>query len=190
MQTPPNDPRLDVVLRRGAEIWRDWCVEHEGLFHRVIPADHALAIEALRTELPRAHSFLELGSATGVVTILADLLGFDAYGIEIEPRLVDVAEALAEEVESRATFAQGTFVPTEYKDEVSLLESDYLTPTEGADAYEELGLDLGDFDLVYAYPWPGEEDWLIEMVRRCAGPSTRLMLYTVRDGFEVLEPDA
>jgi hypothetical protein len=181
-----GDPRLDEVLRLGAEAWRDFCAERAGEFHRVIPADHALAIEVLREQRAHANTFLELGSATGVIAILADLLGFEAYGVEIEPTLVEVAERLAEEVGSGATFVEGSFVPTEYRDEVDLLESEYLTPTEGADAYGEMGLEIADFDLVYAYPWPGEEDWLIEMVRRFGGPRTSLMIYTVRDGFEIL----
>jgi len=181
------DRRIDALLREGAEAWRDYCQRRSGEFHRVIPADHALAVEVLRRESARANTFLELGSATGVITILADMLGMEAHGIEIEPDLVDFAEDLAETHDSGAEFTLGSFVPEEYRDEVELLESDYLTPTEGADAYGEMGLEIADFDLVYAYPWPGEEDWLIEMVRRFGGPRTRLLIYTVRDGFEVVE---
>lgn len=181
-----HDPRLDEILRLGSEAWRDFCAERSGEFHRVIPADHALAIDVLRDLRERNNTFLELGSATGVITILADLLGYEAYGIEIEPSLVETAERLAEEVGSGAQFVEGSFVPPSYRDEVDLLESDYLTPTEGLDAYDEMGLEIADFDLVYAYPWPGEEDWLVEMVRRFGGPRTTLMIYTVRDGFEVL----
>lgn len=181
-----QDPRFQELLRAGAEIWRDYCNENAGVFHRVIPADHALAIEVLRDQRETANTFLELGSATGVITIIADLLGFEAYGIEIESDLVDVSERLAEDVGSSASFIEGSFVPEEYRDNVDLLESDYMTPTEGADAYADMGLDLADFDLVYAYPWPGEEDWLIEMVRRFGGERTRLMIYTVRDGYEIV----
>lgn len=181
-----HDSRLEETLRLGAEAWRDFCAERAGEFHRVIPADHALAIDVLNDLRDTNNTFLELGSATGVITILADLLGFEAYGIEIEPSLVETAERLAEEVGSGAHFVEGSFVPPSYRDEVDLLESDYLTPTEGLDAYGEMGLEIADFDLVYAYPWPGEEDWLVEMVRRFGGPRTTLMIYTVRDGFEVL----
>lgn len=181
-----QDQRFDELLKTGAEIWRDYCNEHAGIFHRVIPADHALAIDVLRDQRRSAHTFLELGSAMGVITIIADLLGFEAYGIEIEPTLVDTAERLAEEVGSSATFVEGSFVPIDYRDNVDLLESDYMTPTEGADAYSDMGLEIADFDLVYAYPWPGEEDWLIEMVRRHGGERTKLMIYTVRDGYEIV----
>lgn len=184
--TPSDDPRFAQLLRDGAEIWRDYCQRRASEFHRVIPADHAAAIDALAAERSRANTFLELGSATGVITIIADLLGFEAYGIELESELVDISEDLAARVGSGATFVEGSFVPPEYRDEVHLLMSEYETPTEGADAYAEMGLDLADFDLVYAYPWPGEEEWLIELVRRFGGPRTRLMVYTVRDGFELL----
>lgn len=185
-EDPHQDARFGDLLREGAEIWRDYCQDRAGEFHRVIPADHAAAIEALAAERARAHTFLELGSATGVITIIADLLGFEAYGIEIEPDLVEISEDLAARVGSGATFVEGSFVPPDYRDQVDLLMSDYMTPTEGADAYAEIGLDIADFDLVYAYPWPGEEDWLIELVRRHGGPRTRLMIYTVRDGYEIV----
>ncbi|MEL6715864.1 MAG: class I SAM-dependent methyltransferase [Planctomycetota bacterium] len=180
-----HDPRIEQLLRRGDEIWREYCDAQER-FHRVIPADHALAVEALTEHRARKHSFLELGAATGVITILADLLGYDAWGIEIEPDLVQTAEGLAREVGSGANFVEGSFVPMPYRDEVELLDAEILTPTEGDDAYAEMGRTLADFDLVYAYPWPGEEDWQIEMVRRFGGPQTELLMYTLRDGFEIV----
>jgi hypothetical protein len=39
-----------------------------------------------------------------VITILADLLGFEAHGIELDPRLVEVAPSLARRHGSRARF--------------------------------------------------------------------------------------
>ncbi len=73
----------------------------------------------------------------------------------------------------------------EFRDEIELLSADFLTISEGLDAYEQLGLTIADFDLVYGYPWPGEEDWLAELVHREAGPTTSLMMYSVTDGFRV-----
>ena len=49
------------------------------------------------------------------------------------------------------------------------------------------GMDLCDFDLVYAYPWPGEEDWLFELMRRHARPDAMLLTYEVCEGFRVTE---
>ena len=176
---------FEELLLRGSEIWRDFTARRSGSFTRVIPADHRDARVALEEQRSRASSFLELGSGTGVITILADLLGFDAYGIEIEPRLVEASKDLAERFGSGATFVEGSFVPLEFRDEIELLDADFLTVSEGNDAYGELGLTIADFDLVYGYPWPGEEDWLAELVHREAGPTTSLMTYSVTDGFQV-----
>ena len=65
--------------------------------------------------------------------------------------------------------------------------SDRYTPTDGACGYEKLGRDLSDFDLVFAYTWPEEEDWLIEMVRRFARPDVILLGHFVDDGFVELD---
>ena len=63
----------------------------------------------------RGGRFLELGSATGVVTIMADLLGFHASGIEIAPELVTEARQLAESYGSDAHFATGSYLPSGYR---------------------------------------------------------------------------
>ena len=57
--------------------------------------------------------------------------------------------------------------------------------TGGACGYDELELELDDFDLIYAYPWPGEEDWLYELVRRHARPGALLLTYDVSEGFRL-----
>ena len=116
---------------------------------------------------------------------MADLLGFEAYGIEIEPWLVDRSIELADQFGSAAIFAEGTFVPLAYQDEIEHLSGDYLTPTNGSYAFDELGLELSDFDLVFAYPWPGDEDWLGELIRRHARADTILLTYDASEGFQV-----
>ncbi len=181
------DPALEHLLRRGAELWRAFLAGRGSLFHAFIPADQREAHAALQLERERCHSFLELGSGLGVITLLADRLGFDAFGIEIEPELHRAACDLNEEVGGAATFALGSFVPPDFRDEVSLLDAEFHTPTEGADGYVELGMDLADFDLIYAYPWPGQEEWIEELVRRGAAPGARLLTYSVSEGFEVRE---
>jgi SAM-dependent methyltransferase len=186
IQSRALDPgRLDELLRWGAEAWRDFLAGRGGVFHGFIPADHRGAYEALLARRGDAHSVLELGSGVGLITILADLLGFDAYGIELDPELFGISLDLAQRAGSGATFVEGSFVPPDWRDEISLLDPDFLTPTEGADAYDELGWDMSNFDLVYAYPWPGEEDWIEALVRAHAGPHTRLLTYSGTDGFAV-----
>ncbi len=181
-----NEEVFEELVRLGAESW-DRFGERPGVFHRFIPTDPRGAREQLEARRPRADSFLELGCGVGVITILADLLGYEAYGIEIEPALVQESWRLAEHFGSKATFVAGSFVPPAARDDVALLSADFNTLTEGDDAYEELGMSIADFDLVFGYPWPDEEEWMLELVRGGAGARTALLCYSVRDGFTLTE---
>ena len=178
-----DEATLERLFRAGSEAWEEFRVVAKDRYHLFIPCDHRGAYEVLRRQRSRASTFVELGSAAGVVTILADLLGYEAYGIEIEPWLVERSCRIAEDLGSGATFAEGTFVPPAYEDEVEHLSGDFHTPTNGACAYHELGLELSDFDLVFAYPWPGEEDWLQELSRRLMRPDATLLTFDVSEGF-------
>lgn len=183
-----TDELFEQITTTAMRTWQRHADANDAVFQEHIRADFAEARRVLSELRSRHDSFLELGSGVGVITILADLLGYDAYGIEIQPELVEGSIALAESVGSRATFAEGSFVPLEFRDEVELLDSDRLTPTEGADALGELGMQLSDFDLIYAYPYPGEEAWFEELVRRYDDGHSKLLLYSVADGFQVSGP--
>jgi len=174
---------LDRLLREGRSLWDQFEMREINRHHLFVPCDHAAAHDQLRALRSRASTFLEFGSAAGVVTILADLLGYEACGIEIEPWLVQAADALAQRFDSAATFVEGSFVPPAYQDEVRHMSSDRITPTGGASAYEELAMELTDFDLVFAYPWPGEEEWLFELMRRHARGDAMLLTYDLQEGF-------
>ncbi|MEX1024838.1 MAG: hypothetical protein WD226_07130 [Planctomycetota bacterium] len=190
MPEPPSIDRalLAALVEAGDEVWNE--ARPGGprtRNHRFVPSDPYGAYEALRNLRSRATTFVELGSGAGIVTILADLLGFEAYGIELEPWLYERSLELAERFGSRAVFAEGTFVDPEYQDEIEHLSADVHTPTGGAYGFEELGLELADFDLVFAFPWPGEEDWLFELMRRYARPGALLLTYGATEGFQVVE---
>ncbi|MHC4078077.1 MAG: class I SAM-dependent methyltransferase [Planctomycetota bacterium] len=182
-----SDDTLRLLFEDGAAIWEEFRRVRGAHFHPFVPADYAGAYQVLRTLAPRAHSFLELGSGVGVITILADLLGFEAYGIELDPWLVEQAVDLASSHGSRAEFAAGSFVPQDFQDETSLQSVDFLTTTEGQPAYQDLGMELSDFDLVYMFPWPGEEDLHFEMMRRYGRADAFFLLYGGTDGFQLFQ---
>jgi len=191
MHEDPGIPEelLGRLVREGEEIWNEFCALERDRFHLFVPSDQVEAAGALARLRGRATSFVELGSAAGVITIAADLLGYEAYGIEREPWLIERSQELADRFDSGAVFAEGTFVPEELEDETHLLPPEHWTPTGGARAFEELGIGLDEFDLIYAYPWPGEEDWLRDMVRRCGRPDSLLLTYDVSEGFRLFEGD-
>ena len=177
--------RFAQLLVEGDRLWDAWRATSSTRSPLFVPSDYAEALVVLRGLTDRASTFVELGSGSGVVTVMADLLGFEAYGIELDPWLVERSIELAETMGSGATFVEGSFVPPDYQDEIEHQSGDHLTPTDGARAYDEIGLDLDDFDLIYAYPWPGEEDWLDELVRRFARPEALLLAYDSSGGFRL-----
>lgn len=154
-----------------------------------VQAHHAIGQVAALSLAPGGR-FVEWGSGVGVVTCLASWHGFDAIGIEIVHDLVDVSEALAEDHSVEAEFVRGSFVPE--GGDVVLEENAYnlaknvtWLETQGEDAYEELGLDPDDFDLVYAYPWPGEEQTVFELFAEFAGVGSLLMTHHGENGMRL-----
>jgi hypothetical protein len=121
--------------------------------------------------------FLEWGSATGVVVIMADLLGFDAFGIELDSGLVSIARQLADRYESRARFVAGSFLPAGYRWRPPTGDGRLGTIGQGVSAYAELGYGLDDFDVVYAYPWSGEEVMMLDLMQSYGNSKASLLLH-------------
>jgi hypothetical protein len=147
-----------------------------------VPSDYALVYAALEAILSRGlaggRSLCEWGSGFGVIAMIASTLGYDACGIEIEPRLVDCARSLAEDHRIEASFACGTFLPVGAERWLEELgESTWIVTGRGDDAYDELGLDLDDFDVIFAYPWPGEEGAMDVLFERYAAAGALLVTY-------------
>lgn len=169
--------RLRALQEEGEEIWcqfdrevrlREW--------HPFVPADYEAVLEVLLRMRAPGLRFLEWGSATGVITIMADMLGFEAYGIEIDSELVTIARGLAHRFESRGRFANGSFLPTGYV--FRPLDSDGRLGTigEGTSGYLELGHPLEDFHVVFGYPWTGEDALMHDLMRAYGGRGARLLL--------------
>ncbi len=178
--------RLDALVAEGWEIWEhfDNEVRRRG-FHPFVAADYESVLATLVELREPGLRFLEWGSATGVITIMADLLGFEAYGIELDPKLVDVARDLARRHGSGARFAAGSFLPSGYRWRPPGGDGRLGTIGDGTSAYPQLGHPLDDFDLVYAYPWNGEAPMMQDLMRAYGGRGARLLLHGVSDGVQV-----
>jgi hypothetical protein len=146
-----------------------------------LPSDFTRAYRLLRAlaeaDLAPGNLFCEWGSGFGVVACLAALLDFDACGIEVQADLVEAARRLADDFGLPVEFAQGSFIP---EDDQAGGPFAWLT-TDGADTHEQLGLAADDFDLVFAYPWPDEEEVTAELFERHARAGALLLTYHGED---------
>jgi hypothetical protein len=133
------------------------------------------AIEA--AQLAPGNLFCEWGSGFGVVACLAAMLDFDACGIEIEEDLVKRAQCLADDFDLPVQFVHGSFLTVE--DELGLQDGDEFAwlSTEGQSRLGDLDLEPADFDVVFAYPWPDEEQLVQRLFERRAQGGALLVSY-------------
>ena len=151
--------------------------------HRVpgfVPSDFDRVYRALRalaaSGLAPGNLFCEWGSGFGVVACLAALLDFDACGIEAEGALVEAARQLAADFELPVEFAHGSFIPGGEAGLAAAGRFAWLA-AEAGDAHRELGLAPEDFGVVFAYPWPDEEELTGGLFARHAAAGAVLLTY-------------
>jgi hypothetical protein len=176
--TDPLRARLDALYDDGYEHFHRFEQEvRRRVFHPFVPADYSDVEGILRRHLVPGRRFLEWGSGSGVITITADLLGFEAYGIELDGSLVDVARDLARRHQSNATFVAASFLPEgySYRDEGGGSRTGTLGT--GPSGYLALGRPLEDFDVVFGYPWHGEERVMRDVFSRYGSPDATLIIY-------------
>ncbi len=155
-------------------------------FHPFIAADYEAVRDALLLHRAPGQRFLELGSATGIIAIMADMMGYEAYGIELDDSLVRMARDLAARFDSSARFVTGSFVPTGYRWPSSRRDHASLETTgEGPSGYLQLGKALDEFDTVFGYPWGDEAPMMLDLMKVYGRPDALLMLYDVTHGVRV-----
>jgi hypothetical protein len=155
-----------------------------------VPSDFVTVYHALRaiTEANLASGtwLCEWGSGFGVVASLATMLEFKVCGIEIERDLVEASRRLVDDFDLPVEFAHGSFVPPGAEAYAEQAQADnsaeyFWLVTDADHAYDELGLDLDDFDVVFAYPWPGEECLIERLFEKYAAEGALLLLYNQYD---------
>ncbi|WP_417398350.1 class I SAM-dependent methyltransferase [Gimesia chilikensis] len=151
-----------------------------------VPSHFKRVYHALQTitdlNLARGTSFCEWGSGFGVVTSLASMLEFMACGIEIEQDLVEESRRLADDFGLPVEFVQGSFIPAgaaalaeeAYTDNSSVFS--WLI-TDAEEGYKELQRGLNEFDIIFAYPWPGEDYLFTSLFEKYAAEGALLLTY-------------
>ena len=170
--------RLDALCVDGWKIWQRFDdAFRRRRFHPFVPADYDIARNLLSSLRAPGGRFLEWGSATGIITIMADMMGFDAYGIEIDAALVATAHEVARRHRSAARFVVGSFLPAGYRFRTRDGDGRTGTIASGPSGYLELGFALEHFDVVFGYPWAGEEAVMLDVMQRYGRSDALLLLY-------------
>ena len=176
---PELQARLDALCEEGAERFDRFDREvRSDDFHPFVASDYRVVLSALAAHRRPGLKFLEWGSAMGVITIMADILGFDACGIELDEALVRQARELALAHGSAARFSAGSFLPTGYRWGRRGEDDRLGTLGEGESGYLMLGTPLDDFDVVFGYPWDGEEPIMLDLMREYGRPDALLLIHS------------
>lgn len=140
-----------------------------------------------QNHLLAGNRFCEFGAGFGVGAMLAALRGMESIGIEIEPRLVEQASNVADELGNDANFYCGSFIPRGVEDlDVLARDVEKTMVTDEGDVYELIGRDVNDFDLIFAFPWPCEHGFFEAVVDACAADGALLLTYRGREGMNLL----
>ena len=142
-------------------------------------ADPLVVFSELRKCANKGLQFIEWGSGIGTIAIMADLLGYRAFGIERDAGLAQVAKQLAERAGSRASFGVGNFVPAGFKRiETPDVPPEFAISSGGPDGYAAISHKPDDFDVVYVFPHPELIDVVHELFARTAKFGARLLVYS------------
>ncbi|HEX5004845.1 MAG TPA: hypothetical protein VFV65_05980 [Gemmatimonadales bacterium] len=183
---PALEARLARLRAEGWALFDEFDHEvRDRRWHPFVAADYDAVLQSLVALRAPGLRFLEWGSATGVITIMADLLGYEAYGIELDGALVRTARLLARRFESGAQFVEGSFLPEGYRWTPRNGDGRLGTIGQGRSGYLELGRSLDEFDVVFGYPWDGESALMHDLMRRYGAPGARLLVHGTDRGVDV-----
>ncbi|MFN7733652.1 MAG: class I SAM-dependent methyltransferase [Pirellula sp.] len=174
--------RVSQLLLRADELlqayWDSW---HRKPIEQYVACDFRdvwRAMKAVQTlQLAPGKLFCEWGCGFGVVTAMASILGWEAIGIEAEEFLVDQARRFLTAEKLPGEIWHGNFLPPGAerwaKHQANHASLFHRIPS----AYADRDLDIDDFAIVFAYPWPGEDTFLKEVFRRTAADEALLLVF-------------
>lgn len=157
-------------------------------YPRYIPSDpaivHAAMVYLKNSGDIRGDVFCEWGCGFAVATCMASLIGYEAYGIEIEPELADLADQLAADFDIPARILCTSYLPEGYEECDGVGGKDLLPPEatishgdaiDTTPSYE--GLDPDEVDVFFVYPWPGQEELMMDLFKSMTTEGAILLIY-------------
>ena len=186
--------RSEHAIDEAHEAIERFMLADEHFFSNFVNCDFHLVDQAigwvLQNHMLTGNRFLEYGSGFGAVTILAAIHGMEASGIEIESVLVAEAEKLGQALKVDASFYCGSFVPRGIEGYSDLAVGIEHVDTSEDDVYEQIGFQMDEFDLVFAFPWPGEDEFFESVFEKTAAEGALIMTYNGIEGIHLKRKEA
>lgn len=171
------DQRIEQA-RTKIERFQDRWQRHR--IEQFVASDFELVYRALsaveQRNLISGRRFCEWGCGFAVVSCLADRLGWDAIGIEAEADLIAQARLMIADWQAQVELWHGNFLPhgaDQLADDPALPSLGHPEPS----LYWQHDLLVEDFDLIFAYPWPGEGDFLERVFEKFAQPGACFLTF-------------
>jgi hypothetical protein len=174
------DRRIDVLFE----------TERNKRMPKYIPGDATMLYHALawiaEEDMPLGRVYCEWGSGFGIGACLAAMLGYEAFGIEIEPYLVDVSQTLAADCNISVEILEGSYIPDGFESYGGVGGEGLVLPEqfmdgggEGALApcYDGMPYATDEIDVFFVYPWPGEQEFMQELFDALAAEGAILLAY-------------
>jgi len=142
--------------------------------------------EVTNRNLPPHRVFCEWGSGFGTATCMASLLGYEAYGIEIEEELVRLSRALARRLGILVEIICTSMFPEGYDSYSGVGGAELVRPESCSDRddeprsplrYNGMAIDVAEIGLFFAYPWPEERELIQELFDAVAAEGAILVAY-------------
>lgn len=157
---------------------------------RFVPSIPEIVFSALeevtKQNLPPKRVFCEWGSGFATATCIAALLGYKAYGIEIEEELVRLSRAIARRLRIPVEIICTSMFPEGYDMYAGVDGATLMTPTLFSKhndmdkrplRYDGMDVDIAEIGLFFAYPWPEEQTLIQELFDAVAGEGAILVSY-------------
>lgn len=150
---------------------------------RFIPSDSEFFYAALNAVtqkgLPIGNVFCEWGSGFGIGVGLAAMLGYEAYGIEIQETLVEHSNTLLNDFNLDSEILCESYLPEGYSSFDGHGGHDLISGPSNNEAiyYDGMNVSIEEVDLFYVYPWPDEQELMLSLFDAVAGEDAILLAY-------------
>lgn len=185
----PLSGMVEDVIDEANERIERFMLADQSVIENFVTCDFHLLAQAMQwigqNHLATGNRFCEWGCGFGIGALLASMDQMDSVGIEIEPRLIDEASDLADHLGLDTRFFCDSFVPREAADALQDFDVKHVDTLE-SDVYEDIGLGVDEFDLFFAFPWPGEHDFFETVLDVCGASGALLLTYRGREGMHLV----